>query len=121
MFNPINLLNRIYNWFSEGISTKAKVIIALAGLFMIAGMGYTAYRINDYFEHDPNACMTCHVHDAQNKKWAHSEHKMVTCHECHHATKKEPFFFPAWRAKRKEARARVKASVRAALRKVARQ
>ena len=89
MFNPINLLNRIYNWFSEGISTKAKVIIALAGLFMIVGMGYTAYRINDYFEHDPNACMTCHVHDAQNQKWAHSEHKMVTCHECHHATKKE--------------------------------
>jgi hypothetical protein len=89
MFNPINLLNRVYTWFSEGISTKAKVIIALAGLFVILGMGYTAYRINDYFEHDPNACNACHVHDAQNKKWAHSEHKTVTCHECHHATKKE--------------------------------
>ncbi len=89
MFNPFSLVGRLYNWFSEGISVKAKVIIAVIGLAMMAGMGFTAYKINDYFEHDPNACMTCHVHDEQNKRWQVSEHKSIGCHDCHHASKKD--------------------------------
>ena len=89
MFNPFRLFGKVFTWFNEGISTKAKVILAVFGLLFFAGMGVAGYKINDYFEHDPNACMMCHVHDEANKAWAHSEHKTVNCHECHRATKKD--------------------------------
>ena len=89
MFNPFRLLNKGLTWFNDRISTRAKIILALCVLFFFAGMGLVAYKINDYFENDPNACMMCHVHDAANKAWSVSEHRTVNCHECHHSTKKE--------------------------------
>ena len=89
MFNPFSLAEKFLRWVNEGLSTRAKVIIAVAGLLFILGAGYIAYRINDYFENDPKACFACHVHDEANKQWARSEHAGINCHECHHATKKD--------------------------------
>jgi hypothetical protein len=89
MFNPLNLIRSVIAWFSEGISFKAKVLLALVALFFFVGMGLVGYKINDYFENDPNACMTCHVHDDANHAWQVSEHKAINCHECHHSSKKE--------------------------------
>ena len=89
MFNPFSGMKRIANWFSQGISIKVKIIIAVIGLFIIAGLGVAAYKINHYAEHDPKACMMCHVHDDANKKWAKTEHKSVTCHVCHQASRKQ--------------------------------
>ncbi|MFZ5997410.1 MAG: cytochrome c3 family protein [Nitrospirota bacterium] len=86
MFHPIK---RVVAWFTEGISTRAKIILALCGLMLFGAMGFTGYKINDYFENNPEACMMCHVHDDANKAWAQSAHRMVNCHECHHSTKKE--------------------------------
>ncbi len=89
MFNPFKWFGRLINWFTEEISVRAKVIISLFVLMLFAGMGIGAYKINNYFETNPNACMMCHVHDQAQKTWAKSVHHGVTCHECHHATKKE--------------------------------
>src|SRR5512139_3718509 len=89
MFNPFSLFRRIGTWFSTGISSKLRIIIIAALLLFSLGILYTAYKINDYFEHDPNACSVCHVHDDANKRWQVSEHKTIGCHDCHHASKKE--------------------------------
>ncbi len=89
MFNPFSLFRRIITWFNEGISAKAKIILAIVALIFLVGSGFVAYEINDYFENDPNACTVCHVHDEANNKWHVSEHKTVNCHQCHHSTKKE--------------------------------
>ena len=89
MFNPFKWFDRIIKWYSEGISKKAKIIIALFILFFMIGVGFAGYKINDYFEHDPDACQLCHVHDYAQERWAQSKHNVVTCHDCHHSTKKE--------------------------------
>ncbi|MDP2277263.1 MAG: hypothetical protein Q8K51_03475 [Nitrospirota bacterium] len=92
MFNPFKLLDKLIKWYSEKFSRRAKIITAIAVLFILIGMGFVGYKINDYFEHDPAACMFCHVHDDANKAWAKSKHNIVNCHECHHATKREQVF-----------------------------
>ncbi len=89
LINPFRLFERLVVWYSEKISRKARIIIVVFILLFVTGIGFTGYKINDYFEHDPNACALCHVHDYANEAWAKSVHKEVTCHECHHSTKKE--------------------------------
>jgi nitrate reductase cytochrome c-type subunit len=87
--NPVTLFNRFLAWFADKLSYKAKVIIAVAALLFVVAMGAVAYKINDYFEHNPNACFACHVHDEANKQWARSEHAGINCHACHEASKKD--------------------------------
>jgi nitrate reductase cytochrome c-type subunit len=87
MFNPFSYFRRIGAWFSTGISTKVRIIIISGLLVFSIGTLYAAYRVNHYFEHDPNACSICHVHDTANKAWVTSEHAGINCHECHHSTK----------------------------------
>lgn len=89
MFNPFRFVDKIIKWYSEGISKKAKILLSLLVLFFLVGVGFAGYKINDYFEHDPDACKLCHVHDYAHERWAESKHNVVTCHECHHSTKKE--------------------------------
>jgi len=87
MFNPFSLFKRIGAWFSTGISNKVKIIIIAALLIFSLGTLFAAYKVNDYFENDPNACSVCHVHDTANKAWVTSVHNGINCHECHHSTK----------------------------------
>ena len=87
MFNPFSLFKKIGAWFSTGISSKLRIIIIAGLLIFSIGTLYTAYKINDYFENDPNACSVCHVHDPANKAWGTSVHNGINCHECHHSTK----------------------------------
>lgn len=89
MFNPFSYVSKLIDWFSEGISTKAKVILMVLMLGFMLMLGFIGYKINDYFEHDPTACGLCHVHDEANKEWAKSVHAGLNCHECHHSTKKD--------------------------------
>jgi hypothetical protein len=89
MLNPFSLFRKIATWFNEGVSLKARIIIVTFVFLFFVGMGVVGYEINDYFENNPNACLTCHVHDAANRKWAVSIHKTVNCHQCHHSTKKD--------------------------------
>ncbi len=87
--NPVTLFNKFLAWFADRLSYKAKILIAVGALVFVTGMGFAAYKINDYFENDPNACFACHVHDEANKQWARSEHAGINCHECHHSSKKD--------------------------------
>jgi hypothetical protein len=87
--NPIKLFKVLTNWLSERLSRKAKIILAVFAMMMAIIMGFAGYKINDYFENDPNACFACHVHDEANKQWAKSEHAGINCHECHHSSKKD--------------------------------
>ncbi len=87
MFNPFSIIKRIGEWFSTGISSRARIIIIAVLIIFSLGSLFTAYKINDYFENDPKACSTCHVHDAANKAWSTSVHHGLNCHECHHSTK----------------------------------
>lgn len=89
MFNPFKIFTRVGDMLSEGLSAKAKILIAVFLLMSVTIMGYVGYRINDYFENDPKSCNACHVHDDANKVWAQSVHHNVNCHECHHASKKD--------------------------------
>lgn len=89
MFNPFTLFDKIIIWYTEKLSKKARIIIALFLFLILLSAGITGYKINHYFEYDPNACLTCHVHDNAQNAWAKSEHNSVTCHDCHHATRKE--------------------------------
>lgn len=89
MFNPFNLLEKIISWFTERVSARTKMILVTITLVFIAGMGFVGYKINDYFENDPAACMMCHVHDKANIAWSKSVHSGVNCHQCHHSTKKD--------------------------------
>jgi nitrate reductase cytochrome c-type subunit len=87
MYNPLTFIRRIGAWFSTGLSNKAKIIIISVLFIFSLGTLYAAYKVNDYFENNPNACSTCHVHDKANKAWVTSEHSGINCHECHHSTK----------------------------------
>lgn len=87
MFNPFSLFKKIGAWFSAGISSKVRFIIIAVLLIFSLGTLYAAYKVNDYFEHDPEACSVCHVHDTANKAWVTSVHSDINCHECHHSTK----------------------------------
>lgn len=89
MFNPFRWFDGIIKWFSKGISRKAKILISLFILFFLAGIGFAGYKINTYFEKDPDACKLCHVHDYAQELWAQSKHNVVACKKCHHSTKKE--------------------------------
>jgi len=89
MFNPLKLFDKLVTWYSEKISRKARIMISVFVLLFCVGVLFTAYKINDYFENNPNACSTCHVHPDANKAWAVSVHRSINCHECHHSTKQE--------------------------------
>jgi len=78
------MLNKLFKKFSEGLSPKAKMIIA--GLLMVVVVvgSVVAYKLWDYKENNAKFCVTCHLMNDAFDKWAASSHKDVNCHECHH-------------------------------------
>lgn len=76
----------MFKGLKEGLSTKAKVVIAAFLVMFIAGGSWGAYRLWDYKENNPTFCMSCHLMKEAFDKWSISEHKGVNCHECHHLT-----------------------------------
>src|SRR5512143_3496405 len=76
----------MFKAFKEGLSIKAKVILALVLVCFIGGGSWGAFKLWDYKENNPNFCMGCHLMKEAFDKWAASEHKSVNCHECHHLT-----------------------------------
>jgi len=76
----------MFKAFQEGLSPKAKGILAVVLVVIIIGGSVAAYKLWDYKENNPNFCMTCHLMKDAFDKWSISEHKGVNCHECHHLT-----------------------------------
>jgi cytochrome c nitrite reductase small subunit len=89
MFNPFSIIKKITVWFRDKLSPKGKIIAALSLLFVFIGIGFMGYKVNEYGETNPNACLMCHVHDNAQVAWAASAHKNINCHECHHASKSQ--------------------------------
>lgn len=79
----------VIGWCRERLSGSARRIILVSVLVLAAGGGFAAYKINDYFENNPNACLLCHVHDKAHEAWLKSKHYGVNCHQCHKTTKKD--------------------------------
>ncbi len=66
------------------IPLQAKLLIlAVIGIFLF-GSGYTAYKVYDYTQNNPNFCVGCHLMQPAFDTWALSEHKGLNCHSCHH-------------------------------------
>lgn len=89
MFNPFRIFSGLAVWYSTKLSRKVKLLIVMFLLALSLSMAFAGYKVNDYFEHNPNACMLCHVHDNAQQAWLKSKHSAVNCHQCHHSSKKE--------------------------------
>ncbi len=79
----------MFESLKQGLSLKAKVIIALILLALIGGGSLVGYKLWDYKENNPNFCMGCHLMQTAFNKWSVSVHNGVNCHECHHLSFKE--------------------------------
>lgn len=88
MFNPMTLIDKLISGL-YGLSHKAKTIIIGIFLVLVLASGITAYKINNYFNTNPDACVLCHVHDYAQDSWAQSEHAAVICKDCHYSSKKD--------------------------------
>ena len=63
--------------------------LTAAGVLALVGGVYGAYAIYVYTDSNPNFCKSCHLMNEAWDRWAVSEHKVIDCHKCHHATKVE--------------------------------
>lgn len=84
--NPVQAVRNLFTWLREGMPLKAKVIIAVLLLFILAGGGIVAYRFYDFTQNNPRFCISCHLMKPAFEAWQKSEHAGVNCHECHHLT-----------------------------------
>ncbi|MBF0328497.1 MAG: cytochrome c3 family protein [Nitrospirae bacterium] len=85
--NPLTLLIKILRWYAEEISPKARILYAIGTITVLGVMAIVGYKVNEFGEQNPKACLMCHVHDAAQEAWSKSKHAKVNCHDCHHASK----------------------------------
>jgi hypothetical protein len=58
--------------------------IAGAALGVLAAIGgIAAFRGNQYVEHEPKFCLSCHTMNSAYDLWEQSGHKDIDCHKCH--------------------------------------
>jgi len=82
----LNLLEKIYEKVRElyGPRHFAALFILLAiisGVGLLIGIKYTSYIRNN-----PDYCNSCHLMQKTFDGWRKSDHKSVTCQECHRLT-----------------------------------
>lgn len=74
-----------FEWWKE-IPLRAKIaILVLVGIIAI-GSSVGAFYFYDFTQHNPKACVMCHLMQPAYDSWSVSAHKEVTCHECHRAS-----------------------------------
>lgn len=63
---------------------KIVLIIGLAALLIVFGVGLWATDFTAYLGNDPVTCNNCHVMDAVYEGWYHAPHQnFATCIDCH--------------------------------------
>lgn len=66
------------------ISWKLPIILGLAGLVAVLGVGAWATNFTAYLGNNPTTCNNCHVMDVVYEGWYHAGHRAsATCVECH--------------------------------------
>jgi hypothetical protein len=77
---------RLRERLKEPISLKAKLLIITLILIIVFGGGFVAYKFYDFTQNNPKFCVGCHLMQPAYDAWAKSEHKTLSCHQCHHLT-----------------------------------
>jgi cytochrome c nitrite reductase small subunit len=63
---------------------KIVLIVGLAALLVVAGVGMWATDFTVYLGNDPTTCNNCHVMDGVYEGWYHASHQSwATCVDCH--------------------------------------
>jgi len=63
---------------------KWVVLVGLASLAVVIGVGLWATNFTVYLGDDPTTCNNCHVMDAVYEGWYHAGHQQwATCNDCH--------------------------------------
>lgn len=63
---------------------KIPLIIGLAALLVILGVGLYSTEFTTYLGNDPTTCNNCHVMDAVYEGWYHAGHQAwAACNDCH--------------------------------------
>ncbi len=77
---------RFMERIKEPISLKAKMLISALLLFIVFSGGFVAYKFYDFTQNNPKFCVGCHLMQPAYDSWSRSEHKSLSCHQCHHLT-----------------------------------
>jgi nitrate/TMAO reductase-like tetraheme cytochrome c subunit len=59
-----------------------RVILAVVGVVLITA-AYGSYQVYSYTQNDPNFCRSCHTMESAWQRWRTSEHRNISCHNCH--------------------------------------
>lgn len=76
----------MFKFLKEGLSPKAKMIVAAVLVVVVVGGAFVGWKLWDFKENNPKFCVGCHLMDEAYNKWSESAHKGVNCHLCHHLT-----------------------------------
>jgi len=74
----------MFKFLKGKIPLKGKIIIAVLALTISAGGGVGAFKFYNFTQENPRFCLSCHLMQPAFDAWSISEHKDVTCHDCHH-------------------------------------
>lgn len=58
-------------------------VIGISGGILAIAAGIVAWRGNQYIEHEPKFCLSCHNMASAYDLWDQSGHSKVECHACH--------------------------------------
>lgn len=95
------MLNGMSGVVSLGFVPGRWRLICFAALGILAGLGLAVGKVSratSYLSDDPEACVNCHVMNAQYASWRRSSHTHVaTCNDCHvpHETIAHAYAFKA--------------------------
>lgn len=81
-------LAKIRGFLSWVLGKPKKVTIPVALIVFGAGF-FFAFKMADaydYVQNDPRFCRSCHIMEKAWDRWLTSEHRSLTCHQCHEAS-----------------------------------
>lgn len=76
---------RIRGWIAKIRNLPRPTLVVLGLLILLLGAAtvFGGYRAYDYTMNDPQFCRSCHTMEEAWDRWKTSEHRNVSCHNCH--------------------------------------
>ncbi|MBI4300098.1 MAG: NapC/NirT family cytochrome c [Chloroflexi bacterium] len=75
-------LRRVLSWI-RAWSLKTQIIVAVVLLAIIGAVSYGGRQVYTYTQEDAEFCRSCHTMEKAWDRWETSEHRNITCHNCH--------------------------------------